>query len=612
MPSIRITSFAGINTEIAPRLAPSNVAQIAHNCLLWDGTLRPLAKWTKMQGVAFADVASIALGLNNTILASPLSETVFMQGEKYLPDTRVGLLSYFYSLYDSNIVYTNRSTFAGGIGVGIHAPPINISSGISYQRAYHSDKPVNRMYAVSGIRETVNGIEESTLSLMPNQSPQSILYEGDNATITLNITALVPYEYTGFRLYRSISGMDTGIDTTNELDTEWYLIDELRGGTTDGILYSYTYVDGGSATTDSLDAYLAGSFYPPRKYLYKYLQNTEGGWLVAVTEEGQISVSERYLYHAWPIENFYTIPGRKITDCVAQLNTVFIGTEHEPYIMAVAPGEKLGLQVSIDPFPEAYACLPGTMDKTPSGAVYASPSGLVSLSREGMRLATAGVTRGVRALHKIERQTVEYTRHYPMRFQHTVYGAYWHGTYFGFCRVDTPETVVVEGVNVPLFLFAGYMADMGSSLDGARELQKFVTFDTPANVRAHTSTGSGLYVLATDGVYRMPFPDTVGAEAYNNAPKYCYNWKSKKFVFPGQMTMAACKVVHDCKGFVRIKFIVDCCCRYEVLVENCKPFTLPPSMVGVEWEVEVEGTAAVSEIHLASSLRELIEHESST
>jgi hypothetical protein len=572
--------------------------------------LRPLAKWTKLQGVAFEDVASISIGPNNTILISGLEQTVFMKGEKYLVDTQVGLLPYFYSLYDSNIVYTNRATFAGGVGVGIHAPPINISSSISYERAYHSDKPVNRMYAVSGIRRTDNGVEESTLSLMPNQSPQSILYEGDNATITLNITALVPYEYTGFRLYRSISGMDTGIDTTNELDTEWYLIEEFSGGTPDGILYSYTYIDGGSATTDPLDAYLAGNFYPPRKYLYKYLDITESGWLVAATEEGQISVSERYLYHAWPIENFYTIPGQKITDCVTQFDTVYLGTENEPYLMALASGEKLGLQASITPFPEAYACLPQTMDKTPSGAVYASSSGLVSLSREGMRLVTAGVARGVRPIYKIERQTTEYTRHYPMRFQHTVYGAYWHGTYFGFCRVDTPETVTVEGVDVPLYLFAGYLVDMGSSLDGTRELQKLSTFDTPINVRAHVAAGSGLYVLATDGVYRMPFPDTVGAEVYASSPKYCYTWKSKKFVFPGQMTMAACKVVHDCKGFVRLKIMVDCCCAYEVLVENCKPFTLPPSMVGVEWEVVLEGTAAVSEVHLASSLRELIEHES--
>ena len=108
----------------------------------------------------------------------------------------------------------------------------------------------------------------------------------------------------------------------------------------------------------------------------------------------------------------------------------------------------------------------------------------------------------------------------------------------------------------------------------------------------------------------MPFPDTVGLEVYAHADKYCYEWKSKKFVFPGQMVMAAAKVVHDCKGFVKLKIMVDCCCVYEVLVHDCQPFTLPPNIAGVEWEVEVHGTAVVSEIHLASSLRELLEHES--
>lgn len=617
MPSIRITSFGGINTEIAPRLAQNEVAQVAHNCLLWDGTLRPLAKWIKQQGVDFATVASMAISQDDTVRTAPYKESIFLSGEKYILDTKLGLEQNLSSFVDSNIIYTNPRV-AGFKYVGLHTPPVNTSSGISYDRGYHSDKPVNRMYAVSGVRKVGNAIEESTLALIPNQSPQSVIYEGDNATIAVNVTALVPYEYTGLRLYRSISGMDTGIDTTNELDTEWYLVAELNG-TPDGILYNYVYIDGGSATTAPLDAYLAKDFYPPRRYLYKYLQQTESGWFVAASADGKIVVSERYLYHAWPIENFYNIADVEITGMKCQFDTVYIGTNDVPCIMAIASGEKLGVQVGITPFPESYPCLAGSMVKSASGAIYASPSGIVSLAREGMQRVTAGVASGVNPLYKIEHRwdtvalgvTTHHVAYYPMRFEHTTHGAYLRGEYFGFCKINTNLTVLVEGFQEPLFLFKGYIFNTGSTLDGSRALQRLVTCDTPPDVRAHAIGRKGLYILALDGVYSMPFPDTPGLEVYANAPKYCYEWKSKKFVFPGQMVMAAAKVVHNCKGFVRLKIMVDCCCVYEVLVHDCQPFTLPPNMAGVEWEVELVGTAAVSEVHLASSLRELIEHESS-
>lgn len=609
MPSIRITAFGGINTEIAPRLAGNSVAQIAHNCLLWDGALRPLAKWSKMQGVEFTDVTSIAISNDNaSVYTSKLKDAVYL-GEAY-SNTWVGLAAYYPTVYDSNIMYTNALTTAEGKVVGVRKPIASGATSISYTRAYHSEKPVNRVYAVSGVRRIGDSVQESVLTVLPNQSPQSILYEGDLATINLVLSAIVPYEYSGFRLYRSISGMDTGTSVGNEFDTEWHLIADLEGGTADGINYTYNYTDGGSATTDPLDVYLASNFYPPRRKLYKYLQMLEGGWLAAATYEGQIAISERYMYHAWPSEQLSAVP-EVITDCKAHDNNLYIGTQNRPYIMAVAPGEKLAVQTNIEPFPEFYACLPDTMDRTSSGVMYTSPSGVVALSREGMRLLTAGVTSGVSALYQIESKTEELvdgvltdvTRFYPMRFQHTVYGAYLRGTYFGFCAVKTNEIVNAE----PLYHFKGFMYSSASALDGDRPLQKFVTFDTPPNVRAHCVGGSGIYVLSTDGVWTMPLPDSVGEELYNRAPKYCYTWKSKKFVFPGDMVMAAAKVVHDCKGFVRLKIYVDCCCRYEVLVSNCEPFTLPTDLAGVEWEVALEGTSAVHEVHLASSLRELIE-----
>lgn len=607
MPSIRITTFGGINNEVAPRLAPRDTAQVAHNCLLWDGALRPLAKWVAISGVPFTDYYSIGLAANGKdIKTSKLLDATFLQGGMFPDQTKVGLAIQLPSVLDSNIVYASPLTDPAGLPVGLHKPTLHPSTGVNYSRQYKSSKPVNRMYGVTAIRRVGNRVEESVLTILPNQSPQSIIYEGDTANITIVVSAPLT-GYTALRIYRTISGMDTGTAATNEFDTDWHLVAELPS-------ISGAYVDGGSVVDDPLDVYLSKDFYPPPAKGFSFLQTLEGGWIAAVSQDGEICVSERHMYHAWPIENRYNILGQTVTDCKAQFDNLFIGTTNSPYIAAFSTGEGLGLQCSITPFPENYACLPNTMDKTPNGAMYASPSGVVSLSREGMRLVTAGVAMGVSPLYNIPRQvevtvegeTKDKILHYSMRFQHTTYGAYHHGIYFGFCTVETDElTELLE----PLFLFKGYMLFLSNSLDGAKPLQRITTFDTPTNVKSHIATGDGLYVLSDEGVFKMPFPDTVGDEEYARAAKYCYNWKSKKFVFPGNMSFGAAKVVHDCKGFVRLKIYADCCCVYETLVEDCKGFTLPPNITGTEFEVEVVGTSTVHEIHIASSLRGLLEHE---
>lgn len=601
MPSIRITRFGGMNLEVNPRLAMPYVAQKAHNCLLWDGALRPLAKWIKLPIITDIDSRSIDLAPDGvSIEVSSLIDAAFLKGATYPSETKIGISQQPTGVVDSTIFYQNRHTPPNGSPVDLH-PPFVTSGVVDFIRQFKSDKPVNRMYGVTGIRRRGNTVEESVLVVIPNQSTQSIVYEGDIAVISVDTTPLNAVPYDGLRLYRTVSGMDTGASPQNELDTDWYLIAETN---TTHINYS----DGGSATNDPLDLYLAKNFYPPPTLAFSFLSLLEGGWVAAATTSGTVVLSERYILHAYPTENLWQIPGEQITDMVGHYDNLYVGTRNKPYNIAIAVGEKLAVQGSVTPFPEAYECLPGTMDRTPAGAMYASPSGLVALSKEGMRLLTAGFGRGVDAFYKIKntysangdplKQLKEVV---PVRFQDTKYGAYYHGTYFGFCGVRTKE-------DEQKLLQVGYMVDTSSTLDGERPLSKLVTMEVPFGVSAHTTGGSGLYVLGVDGVYLMPFPDAKGAEVYKRAEKYCYKWKSRKQVFPGQMTMAAGKIVHDC-GCVKLKIYVDCECVYETVITDCKPFTLPPNMVGVEWEIELEGSANVYEVHLASSLRELLEHE---
>lgn len=601
MASLRIQRFGGINTEIAPRLSPDYTAQIAHNCLLWDGSLRPMAKWVQNQGLLTNRYSVKFDGTNiytiNLIHAKQLTAPV------YVPGTVIGLNPSIVDSDRSNICYQNKYTQIDQIvEVGVSAPVVSTYTVINWISENLSVKPVNRIYACSLVRSKNGKLEESPLVLIPGQDYTTLHYEGDACDITLRISDAPVRENCYIRLYRSISELETGHEIANPLDTDWYLVAELQYYVAyqAGVYREYRYIDGGSPITGTLDTYLAHDFYAPLAITFNHLDYTEGGWLVAGTNDGQIQISERYLTHAWPIENKVFIP-EGITSIICHYDNIYVGTGNTPYVITIGMGEGQNLQINPKPYHENYPCLPGTMVRTGSGALYASAAGLVALSVEGMRVLTAGVARGVRPLYHAQYTDLEGNIDCTdLAFQDTIYGAYLRGQYYGFCSVAT--------VDSSIFLSLGYLFDTGSTLDGEHQLNKLATFDYPAvPVVSHCISNDGLVILNSTSVWTLPLPNMVNKESYSNAPKQCYDWKSKKFVFPGQMTFAYAKVVHDCDGFVRLKLYCDGICVYDTDVPGSLPMALPSQVVGVEWEVEVHGTATVHEIHVAPSIEELLE-----
>lgn len=601
MPNIRIREFGGINTEIAARLSQSNVAQIAHNCLLWDGTLRPTAKWVSNQGGLNNRYSLLFDGKNlitkNLLHVIPLDSAVYVKG------TLVGLNPAIVDSDRSNICYQNAYTQIDQIlEVGVGAPIISDLTATSYTAQHISNKPTSRMYAASLVRDNYGKLEESTLALIPEQDAKTVIYEGDAFTITLRISDAPVRERCYIRLYRSISALETGSEIANILDTEWYLLAEIKSYVAyqAGVYREYVYVDGGSPVSAPLDTYLAGNFYPPKAVTYSFLTYTEGGWLAAATSDGYITLSERYMTHAWPIENRINLP-YTITGLVAHYDNIYVGTTRFPYIISVAPGERLSTQLDPKPFHEDYACLAGSMVRTGAGALYASPGGLVALSQAGQQVITANVANGIRPLKHLQYTALDQsTQCTDLGFQDTTYAAYFRGSYFGFCSVPT--------IDSGIYLSIGYLFDTNSTLDGEHREQRLVTFDYPSGqVLSHTISNDGIAILVNNAVWTMPLPNMPNKDSYRNAPKNCYQWKSKKYVMPGATTFAFAKVMHDCDGFVRLRIYVDGTCIYDTPVSNSKPIALPPSMVGVEWEVEVHGTATVHEIDLATSIEELTE-----
>jgi hypothetical protein len=560
-----------------------------------------MAKWISNQGGLTGRYAIIFDG--NNIVSKNLLHPKLLDAAVYVPGTVIGLNPSIVDSDRSNICYQNNFTQVDQITeVGVAPPVVSDYTAITWTPQHLSSKPVNRVYAASLVRDNYGKLEESPLVILPEQNYSDLHYEGDSCRIDLRISHAPVRERCFVRLYRSISALETGQEISNILDTDWFLVAEIKNYVAylAGVFREYVYIDGGSPVGGPLDRNLSAHFYAPNILTYKHLTYTEGGWLVAATDSGTITISERYMTHAWPTENVLKLSSG-ITGVVAFYDNVFVGTEHEPYIVSVGVGEKLGTQVNARPFHEDYACLPGSMARTGGGALYASAAGLVALSQEGMRVVSAAVANGVRPIYHAKYTATDATQQCAnLSFQDTSYGAYFRGTYYGFCSVPTVDTGI--------FLSLGYIFDTGSTLDGAHPSQRLCTFDTPAGkVISHCITNEGIAVLAGESVWTMALPNMPDKESYRTSRKQCYTWKSRKYVFPGETTFAFAKVVHDCDGFVRLKIYCDCVCVYDTNVPACKPIALPPSIVGITWEVEVHGTATVHEIHMATSIQDLIE-----
>lgn len=160
----------------------------------------------------------------------------------------------------------------------------------------------------------------------------------------------------------------------------------------------------------------------------------------------------------------------------------------------------------------------------------------------------------------------------------------------------------------------GYLINLGDDVSGSKPMQHLVTLDVPGvRVVEGTIANHGLVIAVADHyqgtspVYTLPVPGASSTIKYDDSPKMTYRWRSKMFVFPGRTTLAAAKVVTCGCGDLIFRLYERGREVFATYVCNSEPFRLPPNIVGVEFQVELQGTAEVHEVHVASSMRELIE-----
>ncbi len=580
MPSVRITRFAGLLPEVGPRLLREDHAQIAHNTLLWNGYLAALPNWQAVL-TAGGTIESLFPAADNVdgYGASVTLESAQLAGmEPLLNRSLWGI-----DVIDGKVKYYTNYISGFGAPFNIMFQPAFTVNSQSISPQNLSVYPIQRTYAATYL----SGNMESAPTTFPVIGDIGNLFEGDIVTLNFSLTnRTADQNITGLRLYHTVVGFDTGEDIQNPRETVFHLTHEFILGPNNNIVY----VDNTTSDLIPGDRLLTEQFGNGGPLVDQPLSvmQTESGFLVVVgldstfTNRSLIHVSDRFLWHAWPLQNFSGIP-EIVTDAVAFYDEIFIGTKQRPYHVRVNLAENPqsdAISVEVRPFPDYYGCVPNTMVTTNFGAMYASADGLVALEVNEDVLTTRKVANPGDVL--VNPVT-------PITLASTVNSVWWNGLYIGFCN----------GV--------GYIYVHENSHNSQYPLSQLVTFNPPPGVQGpFVVTGQasgGLFAAFGNVLYRWAMP----GYGYESASKQIYHWKSKKFVMAGTTTFAAAKVVNSADGTIQFNFYGDGVLIYSVAVTSSQPFRIPHQHSVIEVELELIGTATIQEVHMATSMRELTE-----
>lgn len=582
MPSIRVTAFSGLAPEVHTKLTNKTAAQVAHNCLLWDGRLRPMPEF-----VVYRTLPDAVYGLTTSLTYGDLIYSFDMMDITISETPPI----------TQGVVGVATSSFSNGRNLAIRLPadganrPLSIDAPVVLSVTNYivgmsrSESPRMVSYAITGVR--ANSDESAPLVLFSVGSAGEYM-EGDavGMTVTLDTTWITDNNIVLLNVYKTISNISSGEQVANPFDTSWHLLFDYPADSVLASAGELNFSDDGMSYRYGLDLLPSKEFYTELSTPTTYVTALDSGWLCAASFTS-LQFSEKYLWHAFPVRNLVSIPAT-ITGMVSKYDTVFVGTTTHPYSVRVSSGEGGNLQLDVRPYPEAHRCVQGSMVSTGNGAMYVSNEGIVALSPEGMTVASKELLNPGDTLYTKCGASVPFT-------VTSITGAEWmFGRYFGF-------TFSTE---------LAFWYDPGDSINGAHPFQQLITMDIPMQARAATvSPRYGLALAAANVIYLLPLPGYKYQTDYSVAPKKRYRWKSKRFVMPGHTAFSALKVVRECEGDVCITIWADCRRVLTYSIDDAQPLRLPDAVQGVEFEFELEGTAAISEVHIATSIRELTEHE---
>ena len=310
--------------------------------------------------------------------------------------------------------------------------------------------------------------------------------------------------------------------------------------------------------TDLSDDILETEAWIPAPDEMKGLVLTSGGMAVGFNGK-QLYVSEPFIMYAYP-EGYRQVVDADIVGLGYSDTTVFVLTKDHPWIMSGVSPESMTPQKVNHP----QACVSKkSVVNIPGGCVYASPDGLVLLD------ATANPQILTKDIYKKEQ--------WAALNPETMIGVYYDRKYYAFFSGQT----------------TGLVFDLDSSA------VRTITVGASVYDAIYDSVDDALYLLAHDDGY------FVLSLEVGTARSYLYKTKRMRSTVATNMACARVLGEQDANTPAFFSLYCDGDLKHTHSVTSDTPFRLPGGFRTKEIEVQVEGSASVSMIELATSVSEL-------
>jgi hypothetical protein len=478
MAGLKLTAFAGIVPRASSTLLKDNEAQIAENAKLYSGELR---SWNSPGSLAIpVPVRPGTLSIYKHFTSDGddlwLSWTADVN---VVPGPIFATTEYpIYYTGDGNPKKTNAALASSGAGpyypgdwleMGVPNPttaPTPSNPGGSESRVY--------LYTFISM---FGSIEEES-----GPSPASgVISVNPGSSVTVSgLPAAAPagkYNITKIRLYRSVTGSNS---------TPYLRVADINIGTT-------TFVD--SVTATGLGQVLPSANYSPPPVGMTGLVAMANG-ILAGFRGNEIFFSEPFKPHAWPAEYALTVEF-PVVGLASFGESLVAATKGNPTIITGSTPASMS-QAKVPIYEPCVSKRSVAADDT--GAMYASPNGIIKISQGFAGNATRGLM-----------TRAEWQHYNPTGMLGTVLD----GRYYLFCDLDD------EGLKGALIL-------------DRNESASPLTITTLHTSAAHVEPlSAALHVVENNEIKIWE------GDALNFIP---YEWKSKMFILPRPLNFGAAQI----------------------------------------------------------------------
>lgn len=305
---------------------------------------------------------------------------------------------------------------------------------------------------------------------------------------------------------------------------------------------------------DALGEELPTLFWTPPPAALKGLINLPNG-LMAGFSGRDVFFCDPYHPHAWP-ESYSQTLDYPIVGLGRMDTTLAVLTKGTPYfIQGTHPSNMSVVKSDLE-----QACVSkNSIVSLMGGVLYAAPDGLMFLSSGGSRIVTENL--------------FDFSQWQTFFAPASIHAYQQDNQYIAFYDNGTQS--------------GGFIFDVRSG--------QFILHDIYTTAGYHDLLQDKLFVSVVDSGNKV--------KAWGYGSSKSYTWKSKKFTMP-KVTGFSCAQLEAEAYPMTVKFYADGSVIHTQTVTSRDPFRLP-SVVGRDWEMQIEGSNEVFSLAIANSMSEL-------